>query len=356
MQVPLPSDNTPAVEASFLLGLHSHSGVVGQLGGETLQVVVLSLQTPSDAPSAVEGVHLQLQTGQPLPETVQSSPLLLQTPADAGSKSEVVQWQAPQTGQVAGETVQESPLLQTPADAESRTEAVQPQVPQTGHVAGETAQESLLLLQTPADAESKTEAVQPQVPQGGGTTAQLFAATVQDRGGEPVQGAPSHPADTATLLDCVPALRASVVDAVHSQVPQDPHWQSRGCVPRANFVVLTSQLPTLQPALQFLVLVWVKVASQACVEGAGDHSDHCSVPQLICVSQYCVPLAPRLVEQSPVLQPALQVLLCVKGRPEQTVEVAGDHAAVPQLICATGFATEHVLEFDPPLLPSQRHW
>ena len=80
------------------------------------------------------------------------------------------------------------------------------------------------------------------------------------------------------------------------------------------------------------------------------------MPQLISVSQYCVPVAPRLVEQSPVLQPALQVLLWVKGRPEQTVDVAGDHAAVPQLICATGFAREHVPEFDPPSLPSQRHW
>ena len=100
----------------------------------------------------------------------------------------------------------------------------------------------------------------------------------------------------------------------------------------------------------------MKVASQAWVEAAGDHADHGAVPQVISVSQYCVPVAPRLVEQSLVLQPALQVLLWVKGRPEQTVEVAGDHAALPQLICATGFAAEHVPELEPPSLPSQRHW
>ena len=69
-----------------------------------------------------------------------------------------------------------------------------------------------------------------------------------------------------------------------------------------------------------------------------------------------MPLALRLVAQSPVLQPALQVLVWVKDWPEQTVEVAGDHAAVPQLTGVTGFAVEHVPEFDPPSLPSQRHW
>ena len=159
----------------------------------------------------------------------------------------------------------------------------------------------------------------------------------------------------------------------------------------------------LQPALQSLVLVWVKTASQACVEESGDHADQGAVPQTIRSTQYCVPVAPRLVEQSPVLQPALQVLVWVKGRPEQivevagdhdapqrthdfvplalrlvaqspvlqpalqvlvwvkdwpeqTVEAAGDHEAVPQLTGATGFSAEHTPEFDPPLLPSQRHW
>lgn len=154
MQVPLPSDNTPAVEASFLLGLHSHSGATEQLGGETVQAVVLSRQTPSDAPSAVERVHLQSQTGQPPPGTVQAAPPLLQVPAVAPSK---------------------------------------------------------------------TEGVQLQVPQGGGTTGQLFAATVQGWDGKPVQEAPPHPGATAWLLDCVPALDASVVDGVQLQLPQDPH-------------------------------------------------------------------------------------------------------------------------------------
>ena len=265
--------------------------------------------------------------------------------------------QVPQTAQSSSETVQEVPglLPQKPASESSKTESVQLQVPQTGQVAGETVQEMPLPLQVPADARSKTEGVQLQA-QGCGTTSQLFAATVQDRGGEFGQGSPSHPADTATLLDCVPALDASAVDAVQTQGPQDPHWQSRSCVPSTSLCSVSSQLPTLQPGLQVLVLVWVKVASQACVEGAGDHSDHCAVPQVISVSQYCVPVAPRLVEQSPVLQPALHVLLWVKGWPEQTVEVAGDHAALPQLICATGFATEHVPEFEPPSVPSQRHW
>ena len=260
------------------------------------------------------------------------------------------------TGQLLAETVQAVvPSLQTPSDAPSEVSSVQRQVPQTGQVAGDTVQESPLLLQTPADAGSKTESVQLQVPQGGGGgTSQLFAATVQRRD-EPMQGAPSHPADTATLLDCVPALGASAVDAVQTQSPQDPHWQSRSCVPSTSLCSVSSQLPVLQPGLQFLVLVWVKEAPHACVEGAGDHSDHWA-PQVIRRSQYCVPVAPRLVEQSPVLQPALQVLLWVKGRPEQTVEVAGDHAAVPQLIWATGFATEHVPEFEPPSVPSQRHW
>ena len=257
-------------------------------------------------------------------------------------------------------------------------------------------QEAPLLLQTPSDGPSVVEAVQLQVPQ---STGQSFAATVQgwdERG----QGAPPHPAGVVWTLDRVPALDASAVDAVQTQLPQT-HWQSRGCVPRANFSDVSSQLPALQPGLQVLVIVWVKVVPQACVDASGDHADQ-SAPQTIRVSQYRVPVAPRSVVQSPVLQPGLQVLLWVKARPqqcaevagdqeapqvthdfvplarrlveqlpvlqpalqvlvwvkdwpEQTVEVAGDHEAVPQLTEATGFSAEHVLEFDPPLLPSQRH-
>lgn len=60
----------------------------------------------------------------------------------------------------------------------------------------------------------------------------------------------------------------------------------------------------LQPALQVLVLVWVKEVPQACVEGAGDHGDH-GAPQ----SQILVPSTLWLVLQSPVLQPVLQLLV-----------------------------------------------
>ena len=264
------------------------------------------------------------------------------------------------TGQLPAETVQGVVLSsQTPAEAESPVDVVQPQVPQggggggtTGQLFAATVQSSPLLLQTPADALSVVEVVQLQVPQGG-STRQLFAATVQGWD-ELGQGSPPHPADTVWTLDCVPALDASAVDAVHSQLPQT-HWQSRGCVPRAIVVDVSSQLPALQPGLQVLVIVWVKVVSQACVDTSGDHADQLA-PQTIRVSQYRVPVAPRLVEQSPVLQPGLQVLLWVKARPQQCSEVAGDQEAVPQLTEATGFSAEHVLEFDPPLLPSQRHW
>ena len=109
---------------------------------------------------------------------------------------------------------------------------------------------------------------------------------------------------------------------------------------------LVEQSPVLQPALQ--VLVCLKDMPEQCSEAAGDHE----APQR---THDRVPFALRLVAQSPVLQPALQVLVWVKDCPEQTVEVAGDHAAVPQLTGATGFSAEHTPEFDPPSLPSQRH-
>ncbi len=330
---------------------------VPQGGGQPLatQASPLMLQMPSDVLSVVEAQMQAPQTGQPPPGTVQAAPPLLQVPAVASSKTEGVQLQSPQTGQPPLGTVQTAPLLlQTPAVASSKTEGVQLQAPQTGQPPPGTVQAAPPLLQVPAVAPSEIEGVQLQVPQTG-TTGQLFAATVQRRD-EPVQEAPPHPADTAWLLDCVPALDASVVDGVQLQSPQDPHWQSRGCVPLASLCSVSSQLPVLQPALQSLVLVWVKAVSQACVEGSGDHADQGAVPQTIRFTQYCVPVAPRLVEQSPVLQPALQVLVWVKDWPEQTVEVAGDHEAVPQLTGATGFSAEHTPEFDPPLLPSQRHW
>ena len=400
---PLPiQSHSDLVSVGVLGQLAPHETV--QLPAETVQAAPLPLQMPAEAESSVAGVQLQVPqgdgTGQLAAETVQAVVPSLQTPSDAPSAVEGVHLQS-QTGQLAGETEQTVvPSLQTPADAESKTDGVQPQVPQTEQPPPGTVQAAPPLLQVPAVASSKIEGVQLQVPQTG-TTGQLFAATVQDRD-DPVQEAPPHPAATAWLLDCVPALDASVVDGVQLQAPQDPHWQSRGCVPLASLCSVSSQLPVLQPALQSLVLIWVKTASQACVEGSGDHADQGAVPQTIRFTQYCVPVAPRLVEQSPVLHPALQVLVWVKGRPEQivevagdhdapqrmqdfaplalrlvaqspslqpalqvlvcvkdwsvqTVEVAGDHGAVPQATWATGLSAEHTPELDPPSLPSQRH-
>ena len=43
-----------------------------------------------------------------------------------------------------------------------------------------------------------------------------------------------------------------------------------------------------------------------------------------------VPVAERLVEQSPLLQPAAQDRLWVKDCPSQTVATPGDHRLLPQ--------------------------
>ena len=83
----------------------------------------------------------------------------------------------------------------------------------------------------------------------------------------------------------------------------------------------------LQSALQFLVLVWVKRVSQACVEGAGDHLVHGSSPHS---THVLVPLTLRLVEQSPVLQPALQVRVCSTDWSGQRSDAAGVHGSAPQ--------------------------
>lgn len=163
----------------------------GQLGGETVQGSPLRLQMPAEAGSLVAGVQPQVPQGcggQPL--VTQASRLMLQMPSDVPSVVEGVQLQSPQAcGQLFARTVQDSPLV----------------------------------LQMPALLPSLRSGVQLQVPQGGGTTGQLFAATVQGWDGKPVQEAPPHPADSAWLLDCVPALDASVVDGVQLQAPQDPH-------------------------------------------------------------------------------------------------------------------------------------
>lgn len=42
---------------------------------------------------------------------------------------------------------------------------------------------------------------------------------------------PPHPATTDLVLDCVPALAASVMEAVQEQVVQGPHWQFLGALP-----------------------------------------------------------------------------------------------------------------------------
>ena len=89
-----------------MLGQSAPQGVrTEQLPAETVQAVVLPLHTPADAPSSVEGVQLQSQTGQLAGETMQSSLFLLQTPADAPSKSEGVQLQVPQGGRQSLSTV-----------------------------------------------------------------------------------------------------------------------------------------------------------------------------------------------------------------------------------------------------------
>ena len=121
---------------------------------------------------------------------------------------------------------------------------------------------------------------------------------------------PPHPSTTVftlvLVLLCVPPPHDSLQSLQSLHSPQAPHWQFRGCVPVSDCVLLSLQSPMLQPALQVLVLVWVKELPQACVEGAGDHGDHGSSPHS---SQILVPRTLWLVLQSPVLQPALQLLV-----------------------------------------------
>ena len=139
---------------------------------------------------------------------------------------------------------------------------------------------------------------------------------------------PPHPSVTVftlvLVLLCVPLPHDLLqsLQALHD--PQAPHWQFRGCVPVADSVLLSLQSPILQPALQVLVLVWVKGLSQASVEVAGDHGDHRAGPQ---GTHSLVPFTLRVVEQSPVLQPASQVLVWVRGWRSQTVDAAGVHGA-----------------------------
>ena len=176
---------------------------------------------------------------------------------------------------------------------------------------------------------------------------QLLAATTQDRDAGGGQLAPPHPAVTAIVLDCVPALAASARAGVQEQELQDPHWQFLGALPVQSrrvfvssgqcslhvlvcspdapqvfgeqvlqgvhthghgfvpvFCLLVEQSPVLQPALQ--LLVWVKTSGLQTsvgerVHGASPHSTH-----------LLVPLTLRLVEQSPALQPALQLLVWVR--------------------------------------------
>ncbi len=108
---------------------------------------------------------------------------------------------------------------------------------------------------------------------------------------------------------------------------------------------LVAQSPSLQPALQ--VRVWVKDCPEQTVAGLGDQAP----PQ---VTQDFVPVALRLVEQSPSLQPALQVRVWVRDCPEQTVEALGDQAPPQETWAGGGFAKEQVAEFEPPWSPSQR--
>ena len=100
------------------------------------------------------------------------------------------------------------------------------------------------------------------------------------------------------VLVCVP----DAPQVLGEQVLQGVHTHGHGFVP--VFCLLVEQSPVLQPALQ--LLVWVKTSGLQTsvgerVHGASPHSTH-----------LLVPLTLRLVEQSPALQPALQLLVWVR--------------------------------------------
>ena len=60
--------------------------------------------------------------------------------------------------------------------------------------------------------------------------------------------------------------------------------------------------------------------------------------------------------QSPLLQPALQVLVWVKDSPVQILTEAGTQTPPQGTRVTGGFAVEQMPESWPPWLPSQRHW
>ena len=95
------------------------------------------------------------------------------------------------------------------------------------------------------------------------------------------------------VLDCVPALAASVRGGVQAQALH-VHWQFLGALP-----VQDREIGVLggQP---LHVLVWLPNAPHVFGEQVlqGPHSQH-----------GIVPVFRRLVEQSPMLQPELQVLV-----------------------------------------------
>lgn len=106
---------------------------------------------------------------------------------------------------------------------------------------------------------------------------------------------PPHPGFTDTVLDRVPALAASVRGGVQEQALQ-VHWQFLGALPMQDREV---GMVGEQCSLHVLVCVPIAphVFGEHVLQGLHTHG-HGTVPV------FC-----RLVEQSPMLQPELQVLV-----------------------------------------------
>lgn len=72
----------------------------------------------------------------------------------------------------------------------------------------------------PAVAPSLLEVVQPQVPQSDQPPSTRQPLVVQDRSGGPEHGLPPFSGGGVQVIDCVPAVALSAVEAVHSQALQ----------------------------------------------------------------------------------------------------------------------------------------
>ena len=118
----------------------------------------------------------------------------------------------------------------------------------------------------------------------------------------------------AQILSWVKETPEQTVEGEGDQIPPQgtiPTGQQGADVLVPVFSRLVAQSPSLQHRAQ--VLVWVKETPEQTVEGEGDQvSPQENVPAGQQGADVLVPVLHRLVEQSPVLQPALQVLVCVK--------------------------------------------